>query len=331
MFIDRCRLKVSAGRGGNGVVAWMRRKYIPKGGPAGGDGGAGGDVYLAIDKNAASLEWYWNQHDLKAEDGAAGGGNLCRGKRGKDLILKVPAGTQVYNALTGGLLFDMTNQTEKILLCKGGRGGYGNNHFKTATNRAPAECTPGKLGQSFELIFELKLIADVGLIGFPNAGKSSLLKALTHAVAKTANYPFTTLNPNLGYLRYEDFRHLIFADVPGIIEGAHENKGLGLEFLRHIERTKVLLWVLDSSATDGRDPASDYRVLYEELKAHNPELLKRPHFIILNKMDLEASIAYAQDFYREVKIDRNLVLEVSAQTGEGLEVLKEKLHPFSHI
>lgn len=331
MFIDRMRIQVSAGRGGNGIVAWTRRKYIPKGGPCGGNGGRGGDVYLDVDTNAGSLEWYWNQHDLRAEDGACGGGNLCHGRKGKDLILKVPVGTQVYDEETGEILVDITKETPRILLCRGGRGGYGNEHFKSSTNRAPGEWTPGKLGKQRRLLLELKLIADVGLLGLPNAGKSSLLKQLTKAPVKTAAYPFTTLSPNLACLEFEDYRHLILADVPGIIEGAHENRGLGLEFLRHIERTKILLWVLDASASDGRDPVQDYCTLRDELMRHNPELLQRPHLILLNKMDLEGAEAFAKDFYREIKTPCDQVIEISAFTGTGLELLKKRLEVFAHV
>lgn len=331
MFIDRIKLRVSAGKGGNGVVAWTRRKYIPKGGPCGGDGGKGGDIYVEIDTNALSLEWFWNQHHLEAENGASGGGDLKHGRKGKDLVLKVPFGTQIYDVETGQLITDMTQKDQRVLLCKGGKGGYGNDHFKSSTNRAPAEWTPGALGQTKMLQLELKLIADIGLVGFPNAGKSSLLKKMTHAPVKTAAYPFTTLSPNLGYVRFEDFRHLIMADVPGIIEGAHENKGLGLEFLRHIERTKAIIIVLDASATDGRDPGEDYDVLIQELEAYSPDILKRPYWIALNKMDLEASEAFAHDFFKKKGLDRSRVVEISAQTGQGIDKIFSFLEAFAHV
>jgi GTP-binding protein len=331
MFIDQIKLQVSAGKGGNGAVAWTRRKYIPKGGPCGGDGGKGGDICIQVDTNALSLEWFWNKHHIEAENGASGGSDHCHGRKGKELVLKVPLGTQIYDAETQTLLADMTDKNAKVLLCRGGKGGYGNDHFKSSTNRAPAEWTPGMPGQTKRLLLELKLIADVGLVGFPNAGKSSLLKKITYAPVKIAAYPFTTLSPNLGYVRFEDYKHLIMADVPGIIEGAHENKGLGLEFLRHIERTKALLFVLDASASDGRDPALDYEVLIQELEAYNPELLKRPFLIALNKMDLEESEAFVEDFYKKHNVDRSRVIEVSAHTGQGINLLLELLTPFTHL
>lgn len=330
MFIDTIELKINAGRGGNGVVAWTRRKYIPKGGPCGGNGGAGGDVYIEIDPNAASLEWFWNKHQILAENGAAGSGALRHGRKGRDFIMKVPAGTQIYDAVSGELIADMTPPQAKILLCKGGKGGYGNDHFKSPTNRAPIEWTPGKDGQLLQVRLELKLIADVGLVGYPNAGKSSLLKKVTMSAVKTAAYPFTTLTPNLGYMRFSNYKHLIMADVPGIIEGAHENKGLGLEFLRHLERTHALIFVLDASASDGRDPVSDYRVLRHELEKHHPDLLKKPFWIVLNKMDLEESEAFAADFYRETGLSKNEVLEISATTGLGIDKFKDRLEPYAH-
>lgn len=331
MFIDTIQLKMSAGRGGNGVVAWTRRKYIPKGGPCGGDGGLGGNIYVEIDSNASSLEWFWNRHHLEAENGAAGSGALRQGRKGRDLFLKVPAGTQIYNAQTGELIADMSPPQGRMMICKGGRGGYGNDHFKTPTNRAPNEWTPGKEGQSLEVRLELKLIADIGLVGYPNAGKSSLMKKVTMSAVKTAPYPFTTLTPNLGYMRFSDYRHLIMADVPGIIEGAHENKGLGLEFLRHFERTSALIFVLDAAAIDGRDPVSDYHVLRHELEKHHPELLQKPSWVVLNKLDLEEAQAFAEDFYRQTGLSKDDVIEISALTGLGIDKLKAKLESYAHV
>jgi GTPase len=325
MFIDRVILDLFAGKGGNGVVAWRREKYIPKGGPCGGNGGKGGSVILMADTQTYSLEWFRNRRILKAENGQPGASNSRQGRNGKNLILKVPCGTLVKNTVTGEILHDFTQDQEEWILCKGGKGGRGNETFKTPTHQAPNICTEGTPGESIQVELELKLIADVGLVGFPNAGKSTLISALAQVRVKIAPYPFTTLQPNIGFLQREDYSRIYIADIPGIIEGAHRNRGLGFEFLRHIERTKLLLFVLDASGIDGRNPVEDYRVLRDELTAYNPELLQRPYFVILNKIDAEESVEHIQQFRKEFPLDPSRVFEISALSGDGVASLKDAI------
>lgn len=325
MFIDRVILELSAGRGGDGVIAWRREKYIPKGGPCGGNGGRGGSVLLSADANVFSLDPYRNSRLLKAENGGQGGSNLCHGKNGKDLLLKVPCGTLVKDSRTGEVLYDLVDDGQEVVLFKGGKGGFGNDKFKSATNQAPYIATPGEEGEMGEIELELKLIADVGLVGFPNAGKSTLINTLARTRVKTAAYPFTTLQPNLGFIELKSGRRIYMADIPGIIEGAHKNRGLGLEFLRHIERTKLLLFVLDASGIDGRDPLSDYRVLKNEIEAYNKELLDRPYFVVLNKIDTDESVPLIQEFLEKGKVKKSRLFQISAITGEGLSPLVEAI------
>lgn len=331
MFVDRVTLDLSAGKGGNGVVAWRREKFIPKGGPCGGNGGKGGAVILIADAQVYSLEWYRNRRILKAENGMPGASNSRQGRNGKDLILKVPCGTLIKNTATGEIVHDFTKDQEKWVLCKGGKGGRGNETFKTPTHQAPNICTEGTLGESIQVEFELKLIADLGLVGFPNAGKSTLISALAHVKVKIAPYPFTTLQPNIGFLQTENFTRIYIADIPGIIEGAHRNRGLGFEFLRHIERTKLLLFVLDASGIDGRNPSEDFRVLQKELVTYNPEMLERPYFVVLNKIDAEESAENIRQFHQEFSIDPARLFEISALSGEGIPELKQAiLSAFDH-
>lgn len=325
MFIDRVKIDLLAGKGGNGVVAWRREKYIPKGGPCGGNGGVGGSIIFEADAQVFSLEWFRNRRILKAENGQPGGHNNKQGRNGASLILKVPCGTLIKDANTGEILHDFTTDKELWTICKGGRGGKGNDTFKTPTNRAPNTCTPGKEGESCQVELELKLIADVGLVGFPNAGKSTLISQLAKVCVKIAPYPFTTLQPNIGFIETEDYHRIFIADIPGIIEGAHRNKGLGFEFLRHIERTKLLLFIVDASGIDGRDPADDYQVLREELEKYNPEMLQRPYLVILNKMDTEEAEAHVAQFKRRFQLDPKRLFEISAMTGEGLPVLRKAI------
>jgi len=322
MFIDRVTLDLIAGKGGNGVVAWRREKFIPKGGPSGGNGGKGGSITFEATPHEFSLEYYRNRRILKAENGRAGGHNKQQGRNGQDLILPIPCGTVVKDAATGEILKDFTQEGEKWIACRGGRGGRGNDSFKTPTNRAPNTWTPGSEGEVRQVELELKLIADVGLIGFPNAGKSTLIAALTHVRVRIAPYPFTTLSPNLGYLQTEEYRRIFIADIPGIIEGAHRNKGLGFEFLRHIERTKLLIYVLDAAGIDGRDPIEDFKVLQHELETYNPELLERPFLVILNKIDEEQAKENIKKFKRKFKVP---YLEISALTGAGIDKLRHKI------
>ncbi len=325
MFIDRVLVDLAAGKGGNGVVAWRREKYIPKGGPCGGNGGKGGSVILQADTQVYSLEWFRNRRILNAENGKPGGSNNRQGRNGKDLILKVPCGTLVKDASTGEVLHDFTQDKEEWAICQGGRGGRGNDSFKSPTNRAPHYCTEGKEGGSCQVELELKLIADVGLVGFPNAGKSTLISALAHVKVKIAAYPFTTLHPNIGFIKLEDFTRIFLADIPGIIEGAHRNRGLGFEFLRHIERTKLLLFVLDASGIDGRNPSDDFRVLRAEIGKYNPEMLERPYLVVLNKIDAEEAQEHIVQFREKYKLGPDQLFEISALRGDGLSGLRKAI------
>lgn len=325
MFVDRVKVHLVAGRGGNGVVAWRREKYIPKGGPNGGNGGKGGSVILQADTQVYSLEWFRNRRILKSENGNPGGANNQQGRNGKDLILKVPCGTLAKDVNTGEILYDFTKDKDEWVICKGGRGGRGNDSFKTPTNRAPNICTPGLDGEETEIELELKLIADVGLVGFPNAGKSTLISVLAHVRVKVAPYPFTTLQPNLGFIECDDYARIFIADIPGIIEGAHENRGLGFEFLRHIERTKLLLFMLDASGIDGRNPSDDYRVLRQELEKYNPEMLSRPFLVVLNKIDAEESKEHIAAFKQAFSFPHNVLYEISAANGDGLPALRDAI------
>lgn len=325
MFVDRVILDLAAGKGGNGVVAWRREKFIPKGGPCGGNGGKGGSVIIKADAQVFSLEWFRNRRTLKAENGMPGASNSRQGRGGVDLILKVPCGTLIKDATTGDILYDFTKDKEEWVACTGGKGGRGNETFKTPTNQAPNFCTEGKEGTACNVEFELKLIADVGLVGFPNAGKSTLINSLAHVRVKIAPYPFTTLKPNIGFIQTEDFSRIFIADIPGIIEGAHLNKGLGFEFLRHIERTKLLIFVLDASGIDGRNPKDDYKVLLTEIQKYNPEMLERPYLVALNKIDTEEAISNIEDFKKAYPLPSESLLEISAQQGTGLPQLRNAI------
>lgn len=325
MFVDRIKLKLIAGKGGNGVVAFRREKYIPKGGPYGGNGGKGGAVILKASAQLMSLEHLKGQYHLQAENGRVGGSNRCQGRAGKDLIVLVPVGTQVKSH-EGYLLVDLSKEGQESTLCRGGRGGRGNASFATAKNRAPNYATLGTPGEECLVELELKIIADIGLVGFPNAGKSTLISQLSQAKVKIAPYPFTTLHPNLGVLEFEKGARTIIADIPGIIEGASANRGLGLEFLRHVERTKIIVFVLDVSGIDGRSPLQDFQVLMQELKSYDVTLLNKPHLIVLNKIDEESASKNIQDFYEGVSSREYRVIEISAKHQLHLDRLKEYLY-----
>lgn len=325
MFIDRVTIELIAGKGGNGVVAWRREKYIPKGGPSGGNGGRGGSIILQADSQIFSLENFRNRRILKADNGRSGGANNQQGRNGLDLILTVPCGTLAKDPQTGEILHDFTEDKDQWVVCKGGRGGRGNDSFKTPTNRAPNTCTMGSEGEMCKLELELKLIADVGLVGFPNAGKSTLISVLAKVRVKIAAYPFTTLQPNLGFIECADYSRIFIADIPGIIEGAHRNRGLGFEFLRHIERTKLLIFLLDASGIDGRHPVDDFRVLRSELEAYNPELLERPYIVVLNKIDTEESKENVKQFKKHYAKERKRLYEISALNGKGLTELRQAI------
>jgi GTP-binding protein len=322
-FVDEAKFFVKAGDGGNGCVSFRREKYVPKGGPNGGDGGKGGDVYLVADRNLRSLIDFRYHSHFKAESGLGGQGSDKHGRGGKDCILRVPLGSVIKDAETGTVLVDLIEPEQTYLVAEGGKGGLGNARFATSTNRAPRKATPGRPGEERWLIIELKLLADVGLIGLPNAGKSTLLSRLSAANPKIAPYPFTTLEPQLGVLHFKYSEPCIIADIPGLIEGAHQGVGLGHQFLRHIERTSILLHLIDGS-TDDEQPLADYRVLAHELAAYKRELLDRTHLVVLNKIDLvdEERLAEVQQQFAAFGVQ---VLAISAETGEGLESLKTLL------
>lgn len=325
MFVDSVIVTLSAGKGGNGVVAWRREKYIPKGGPAGGNGGKGGSIILQTDTSIPSLESFRNRRILNAENGLPGGGNLKQGRNGQDLILKIPCGTLVKDAKTKEVLFDFTQDKQEWTICKGGRGGKGNNCFKTPTHQAPNVCTEGTAGERLEVELELKLIADIGLIGMPNAGKSTLMSEITHVRVKIGAYPFTTLHPNLSYIQCEDYSRILVADIPGIIEDAHENRGLGIAFLRHIERSSALIYVIDISAMEERDPIQDFKVLRNELKEYREDMLDKPFLVALNKTDVEGAQEQVARFRELYPFDQRTIFEISALNQRGLPQLIEAM------
>ncbi|NPV82520.1 MAG: GTPase ObgE [Candidatus Aminicenantes bacterium] len=322
MFVDQVRVILIAGKGGDGCVSFRREYRVPKGGPDGGRGGDGGSIYLVSDPNLNSLS-YFRYHPInKARKGAPGQGSNKQGKRGRDLYLKVPVGTMVKDAATGQVLHDFLKPGEVYLAARGGRGGRGNASFATPTHQVPREFEKGRPGEEKELILELKLIADVGLVGFPNTGKSTLISKISAARPEIADYPFTTLTPNLGVVDLDEERSFVVADIPGLIEGAHLGHGLGIQFLRHIERTRILVHLIDVSPLSGRDPVKDYRVIQAELKAFNPELVSRKQVIVANKIDLlgedrKRLLAARRLAAREKKP----FLAISALTGEGLKDL----------
>lgn len=326
MFVDECVIKAAAGDGGRGVISFRREKYEPFGGPNGGDGGRGGDVILVGDVNTNNLVDFKFRSHWQGERGEHGMGKDCAGREGRAAVLKLPLGTVVIDEKSGQVVAEITADGERVVLCKGGNGGWGNTHFKTSTNRAPRRANPGQQGERGVFRLVLKSIADVGLVGFPNAGKSSLTTALTHARPRTAAYPFTTLHPQIGVMDPLDplkgGPKLLLADIPGLIEGASENRGLGHRFLRHIERCRLLLFLLDMAGTDGRDPREDYGHLRRELGLYNPALLKKPRLVVANKMDLPEGAKHLAAFRRRHKV---AVIEISCRTGEGLDRLRREI------
>ncbi len=322
-FVDRCKVQAIAGNGGDGCRAFRREKYEPYGGPSGGDGGRGGSVTLRADKNCASLLDIYFQPLQRAGHGEPGRGKDQYGRHGADRIVLVPMGTEVSDAETGAWIGEVIADGAELLVARGGKGGLGNRHFATSSHQAPTETTPGERGETKKLMLEMKTVADVGLVGYPNAGKSSLLRAISPARPKVGAYPFTTLYPNIGTVEYEDYKRVRVADIPGLLKGAHEGVGLGHAFLRHIERTQFLLIVLDMAGTEGRNPVDDYRNLLEELKLHRAELLERPRRVVANKMDLPEAAEKLKEFKRRTK---QKVLEVSAATGLGIAELKQALY-----
>ena len=321
MFIDRAKIRVKAGDGGNGVTAFRREKFVPRGGPSGGDGGNGGDVWLESDESFNTLLHLRYNPEHKAERGRHGEGSNRFGKHGEDAVVKVPVGTQIFDSETGDLLFDFTESGQRYLAAKGGKGGWGNAHFATPTRRAPKFHYQGRPGQERELQLELKLIADVGLVGFPNAGKSTFISVISAAKPKIADYPFTTLEPNLGVVDMGDYKTFVVADIPGLIEGASEGAGLGDRFLRHVERTKLILHLVDVSSFSGRDPVEDYKVINRELTAYNEELGQRPQIVVATKIDALDEPDRLESLKSEARRDGKAFFVISSVAGTGVQEL----------
>ncbi len=325
MFIDEVRILVKAGDGGNGCLAFRREKYVPRGGPSGGDGGRGGDVTLVCSEHANTLLQFRFNPEHKAERGRHGQGSQRTGAEGYSIDVAVPVGTIVYEEAMGEKLYDFTHPGERFTVARGGKGGRGNQHFATATHQAPTEHEPGSPGEEKRLRLELKLLADVGLVGFPNAGKSTLISRISAAKPKIADYPFTTLEPNLGVVQMEGFRSYVVADIPGIIEGAHEGHGLGIQFLRHIERTRLLAHLVDVSEASGRDPVQDFEIIMQELASFSEALVAKPMIVIATKMDA-AQDPERVDALRELARERGLAFfEISSATGLGIDNLKHAM------
>ena len=321
-FIDQVEVLVRSGKGGDGSCSMRREALVIMGGPDGGDGGRGGDVVFKASEHINSLLSLYYDPKCFAQDGEAGKGQKMFGKRGKDLVIPVPLGTEVYDADTDLLIADITEPGQAVVVAKGGAGGFGNVHFKSSVNQAPTEHTPGGEAEEKRLRLELKTIADAGLLGFPNAGKSSLLSVLSSATPKIASYPFTTLNPVVGTIVYDDFAKIRMADVPGIIEGAAKGVGLGLAFLKHLERSKVLVYVIDMAGTDNREPWTDYKILKKEIDEYSAELAERPYLVVANKLDTVAAQENLARFKEETVVDP---ICISCESREGLETFKSAL------
>lgn len=326
MFIDFVQIEVGSGKGGDGVVTFRREKYVPKGGPSGGNGGVGGSVIFETQPNLSTLLDFRYKKKFFADNGKPGGNSLKDGKNGEDIIIKVPVGTIVKDAETEEVLLDLSEPNKTVVFAKGGVGGKGNSNFATPTRRTPRFATSGKPGEQIKLILELKLIADVGLVGFPNAGKSTLISKISAAKPKIADYPFTTLEPNLGIVRYKDYQSYTVADIPGIIEGAHQGKGLGVKFLRHIERTRILLFLIDVTSEDYQ---KDFDTLYNELKKYSKKLVDKKIIVSLSKSDLIPEKEISKLSKTKIKKVKEPILIFSAATGFGLKSLQDKL--WEHI
>lgn len=323
MFADSAKIIIKSGNGGNGHVSFRREKYVPNGGPDGGDGGKGGDLIFVVDEGLNTLTDFRHKRKYAAQNGEEGGKRNCHGKNGEDMIVKVPAGTIIREAATDKVIADMSGDNTRQIILKGGKGGLGNQHYATSTMQAPKYAQPGQPGIELEVRLELKVIADVGLVGFPNVGKSTLLSRVTNARPKIANYHFTTLNPNLGVVDLDGTSGFVIADIPGLIEGASEGVGLGHAFLKHIERTKVMIHMVDAASVEGRDPVADIYAINKELEAYNPELIKKPQVIAANKIDAiydeEESALPALKVEFEPKGIQ--VYPISAVSGEGVKEL----------
>jgi len=325
-FIDEVFITVQSGDGGRGCVSFRREKFIPKGGPDGGDGGKGGDVILISTSRRRTLYPFRFKRQFKAQNGAHGQGSQKTGKNGSDLTIEIPPGTIVSDAETNELLKDFTQPDETFVVAKGGRGGQGNTRFKSSTQRTPRFAQPGEPGQYLKLKLELKLLADVGLVGLPNAGKSTLISVISSATPKIADYPFTTLTPTLGVVQPDQAESFVVADIPGLIEGAHKGAGLGIRFLRHVERTRILVHLIDAAAIDPQNPLASYETINQELAQYNPLLMEKPQIIVLNKMDITGADQAAEAF--EAAINGRQVLKISAAARKGIEPLKFKLAEF---
>ena len=325
MFVDYAKIVIISGKGGDGAATFRREKYVAAGGPDGGDGGKGGDVYFEVDPNQNTLIDFRFTKKFKAENGQNGMGSHKFGKSGKDITVKVPAGTIIKDAESGKVIADLSEKGQRVLVLKGGRGGKGNSHFATSTRQAPRFAIDGEKGKEKEIILELKLLADVGLVGFPNVGKSTILSRVTKATPKIADYHFTTIDPNLGVVKTSHGDSFVLADIPGIIEGASEGVGLGTQFLRHVERTRLLLHVLDIAGTEGRDPLDDYNKINAELKKYSDKLANRKQIIVANKIDALQDDENLKKIEKLAKENDIEVYKISAVTGEGLEEL------FNHV
>ncbi len=328
MFADRASIYVRSGKGGDGHVSFRREKYVPNGGPDGGDGGQGGDVIFEVDEGLNTLTDFRHIRKYRAQDGEPGGKRNCRGKDGQDIIIKVPAGTVIKEEASGKVITDMSGDNKRVILLKGGKGGNGNQHYATSTMQVPKYAQPGQPAAELNLLLELKVIADVGLVGFPNVGKSTFLSRVTNARPKIANYHFTTLNPNLGVVDLDDAKGFVIADIPGLIEGASEGVGLGHEFLRHIERTKVIIHIVDAAGSEGRDPIEDIYAIEKELNAYNQEIAARPQVIAANKTDM----IYDEDNDIITRLKAEFepkgieVFPISAISGQGVRELLYKVN-----
>lgn len=326
-FVDEATIRVEAGNGGNGCLSFRREKFIPRGGPDGGDGGTGGSVYLLGHGDLNTLADFRHSRRFRAEHGEKGGGRNCSGRAGSDLLIRVPLGTRVFDADSNEIIGEVTREGERLLVARGGRGGLGNTHFKSSVNRAPRRTVPGTPGEARELKLELQVLADVGLLGMPNAGKSTLLRQVTDARPKVADYPFTTLHPHLGVVRVGMDRSFVIADIPGLIEGAADGAGLGIQFLRHLNRTRILLHLIDMAPITDSDPVHDVKAIARELKKFSPELSERERWLVLNKLDLldtDERARRQKDLVKRLRW-RGPVYAVSAATGEGCALLMQDL------
>ena len=324
MFIDKTKVKIKAGDGGNGAISFRREKYVDKGGPSGGDGGDGGSIYFVGKSGLTTLVDFRYNRTIKAANGENGQKSNCFGKKGEDVYINVPIGTVVKNIDTNRIVADITKDGETVLIAKGGKGGKGNAKFANSRNQVPRIAENGDTGENYNAVIELKLLADVGMVGFPSVGKSTLLSVLTNAKPEIADYHFTTLKPNLGIVSIDGEFDFVLADLPGLIKGAHEGKGLGISFLKHIERCRVILHVIDMSSRDQRDPYEDYLTINEELRSYNVDLEKRPMIIAANKMDEDVSQLFLEEFRK--KVSDVEIFPISALTREGLEPLVKKLY-----